>query len=387
LDDWMRGRGRAVTDEPPELPGPALLHAPPECNEPDHNSEMFASCPIPSSAKSRSVQLVALAYRRWETLSHKNLNLIAGHFREAIDLDPDNAEALAGLSLALILLGLGGLVCAPAAYASAHASVQKALAIDPKLLEAKSAEAWLKLLMRRNLPGAGRSFDEILSDHPPLTSALVGRGMLNTANGRLNEASVLLLQAAERNPLSTPAMSLYCWNEYLVGAFAHALDEIDQMRASGRSGPVMDAVEALSSIQLEEPNTQIERLETLATDSPHHHVLRGALGYAYAVTGQGRRASELLDALTNRNARSATREPYAVALILVGLNDREKAVQWLEQSYREGSLWSLGFRSDPILEGLRNDLRYRQFLSKFSYSEPENADARWVPLTDCCDAA
>jgi predicted Zn-dependent protease len=211
--------------------------------------------------------------------------------------------------------------------------------------------------------------------------------MLNTANGRLNEASVLLLQAAERNPLSTPAMSLYCWNEYLVGAFAHALDEIDQMRASGRSGPVMDAVEALSSIQLEEPNTQIERLETLATDSPHHHVLRGALGYAYAVTGQGRRASELLDALTNRNARSATREPYAVALILVGLNDREKALQWLEQSYREGSLWSLGFRSDPILEGLRNDLRYRQFLSKFSYSEPENADARWVPLTDCCDAA
>jgi hypothetical protein len=39
-------------------------------------------------------------------------------------------------------------------------------------------------------------------------------------------------------------------------------------------------------------------------------------------------------------------------------------VHWLEQSYREGSLWSLGFPSDPILAQLRNDLHYRLFLSR-----------------------
>jgi hypothetical protein len=38
----------------------------------------------------------------------------------------------------------------------------------------------------------------------------------------------------------------------------------------------------------------------------------------------------------------------------------------LEQSYREGSLWSLGFSSDPILAQLRNDPHYRLLLSKVS---------------------
>ena len=70
------------------------------------------------------------------------------------------------------------------------------------------------------------------------------------------------------------------------------------------------------------------------------------------------------------------REPYAVALILLGLNQTQEAVKWLEQSYREGSLWSFGFQSDPILAQLCNDPYYRQFLSKASYSVPENVDQR-----------
>ena len=61
-----------------------------------------------------------------------------------------------------------------------------------------------------------------------------------------------------------------------------------------------------------------------------------------------------------------SREPYVIALILIGLSERQKAVHWLEQSYREGSLWSLGFSSDPILAQLRNDPHYRLLLSKVS---------------------
>jgi hypothetical protein len=135
----------------------------------------------------------------------------------------------------------------------------------------------------------------------------------------------------------------------------------------------VDAVEALASIQLEEPDAYIRRMETLAVDSPHQDVLRGALGYAYAVTGQSQRASELLNAMTNPGTRSKSRQPYAIALILIGLNERQKAVHWLEQSYLEGSLWSLGFPSDPILAPLRNDPHYRLFLSKISYPVAENA--------------
>jgi len=54
----------------------------------------------------------------------------------------------------------------------------------------------------------------------------------------------------------------------------------------------------------------------------------------------------------------------------MGLNEKHDAVQWLEQSYRNGSLWSLGFPCDPILKSLRDEPSYRMFLSTIGYPVP-----------------
>lgn len=47
-----------------------------------------------------------------------------------------------------------------------------------------------------------------------------------------------------------------------------------------------------------------------------------------------------------------------IALHLIGLGEKHDAAQWLEQSYRNGSLWSLGFSSDPIPKSLRDEPGY-----------------------------
>jgi hypothetical protein len=65
-------------------------------------------------------------------------------------------------------------------------------------------------------------------------------------------------------------------------------------------------------------------------------------------------------------------DPYAIALVLIGLNRRQEAVKRLGQSYREGSLWSLGFQCDPILARLeKDDPHFRQLLSNFPRHEGE----------------
>jgi uncharacterized protein HemY len=133
----------------------------------------------------------------------------------------------------------------------------------------------------------------------------------------------------------------------------------------------MAAIEALAYIQLEAPDAQIERIEALATDYRHHDIVRGALGYAYAMAGQSQKAREILNAMAHPSKRSDSREPYASALVLIGLNEKQEAVKRLEQSYQEGSHWSLGFPHDPILASLRDDPHYQLFLSKFSYPVPE----------------
>src|ERR1035437_9377037 len=79
LDDWMRNRGRAVTDEPPEIPG-KLPHTPLAREESDHRNVILDPSLILGPAKARSAELVALANKMWEALSYNNLNVIARHF-------------------------------------------------------------------------------------------------------------------------------------------------------------------------------------------------------------------------------------------------------------------------------------------------------------------
>jgi hypothetical protein len=171
-------------------------------------------------------------------------------------------------------------------------------------------------------------------------------------------------------------MALYCWSEYLAGEFAYTLHRVDEVRSTGWPSPILDAVDALATIQLADQGARIDYIRSLVTSFPHNDVARGALGYFYAVDGQQHRARELLDTMTREADRRIGRDPYAIALVLLGLGEKHQAFQCLEQSYRNGSLWSLGFKSDPILMPLRNDNHYRSLFSRLSYPDPENAELR-----------
>ena len=372
----MRDRGREATDETREIQGLEQLNATQIREDSSQRNETHNHSLIPEMAKEHSAELVALAYKMWETLSYSNLSTIARLFREAMDFDPGNAAAFAGLSYTLIAQGFWGLVRAPDAYTSAKAALQRAMEIDAELPEAKCAEAWFKMVSERDWQGARRGFDEALKHKPATSRAMVGRAVLYIAEGCLREASDLLEETARQYPLSSSMTTWHCWNEYLAGDYANALDRIEQFRASGRHGPIMAAIEALAYIQLESPDAQIERIDALATDYRHHDIVRGALGYAYAKAGQDQKAREILDAMTHVGKRNDSREPYAAALVLIGLNERQQAVKRLQQSYLEGSHWSLGFPYDPILASLRNDPHFQRFMNKVSYPEPQISSSR-----------
>ncbi len=376
LDNWLANCGASLEREPQEAVRPELFPAVPAIGKPVSRIEERIDCLIPELARQRSAELAAAAHRMWGVVSYRNLTAISGYFREAIDLDPGNASAYAGLSFVLIAQGLSGVVGTSVAYATAKAAVDRALEIDPDLPEVRYAAAWIKLVFLRDWQGADRGFDEALGREAPDWYALTGRAVLHIAEKRLEKASELLLNAEEKAPLGYFATALYCWNEYLRSEFERAIHRIDQVRATGQPGPVKDAVEALACLQLEGRIARIDRLKGLAADSPNHPVIQGALGYALAAAGKHEEARILLKSMTDAESRGRGCEPYAVALILIGLNERKKAVDRLEQSYREGGLWSLGFRSDPILASLRDEPTFRQFMKKVSYPEPQESRAR-----------
>lgn len=317
--------------------------------------------------KRRAAELICQGQRLWQTLSSSNLGNIARTFREATDLDASNPLAFAGLSQALIAQVVLGKLHPSGALHTAEAALRKATEIDPNLFEAKCAWAMLKILLERDWNGARRLLDEALLDRPNISQALVGRALLSVAENSLADASEFLRQASSECPLNSSVAELLCWVEYLSGRFDSTLAIIADARDTGHSGAILDTVEELCGVFVAGPNKQIERLETLTAGCQRNEAMLGVLGFAYGQVERTRAARDVTDSLTRLGLTGTYDFAYPIALTLLGLKERAEAIKWLEQSYAHGSLWSLGFGSDPMLVDLRRDPAYRSFFGDARY--------------------
>ena len=150
----------------------------------------------------------------------------------------------------------------------------------------------------------------------------------------------------------------------MSGDFDQALELVAQVRSSGASGALLAAIEALALIQTGDGGTDQRRIEALAMEFPQSQILQGTLGYAYGVSGQMDKAWAIYRNLEQMKAQKKRNNAYGLALVLLGLGRGQDAVEWLEAAYAEGALWSLGFRSDPLLGTLGGDPRYEMLLRK-----------------------
>ncbi len=310
--------------------------------------------------KRSSSELAGQAEEMWELRSDENLSRIAALYRGAIDQDPANASAFVGLANALILASLTGNMSSSSAYPRAAEALHRAARLGSDTAEMRCANAWLRMVHERNWKSAREAFDEILSRQPRSSFALSGRAMLHVVEGDVAEASRCMKEAWKANTFASASNAFQCWTQYLAGDYDQALETIAQSRAGGESSSLATAVEALALIQTGPIASTIKRIETIAAAHPSNLVLQGALGYAYSSSDQPERAQAIFRSLERLLGKPA----YPLALVLIGLNDRYQAVSCLEQSFAEGSLWSLGFRFDPAVKQLVGDHRFESLLRK-----------------------
>ena len=88
------------------------------------------------------------------------------------------------------------------------------------------------------------------------------------------------------------------------------------------------------------------------------------LGQAYARAGQRDEAQKILAHL-REEAKSRYVSGYSIALMFMGLGDKEQAIDALEQAYREGAGNDLfTIRVDPMLDDLRGQPRFEALAEK-----------------------
>jgi len=56
--------------------------------------------------------------------------------------------------------------------------------------------------------------------------------------------------------------------------------------------------------------------------------------------------------------------PYDIAVVAVGLGDKDQAFAWLERAYEERSRWFVQCKVEPLLDPLRSDPRFQNLLRR-----------------------
>jgi Flp pilus assembly protein TadD len=88
------------------------------------------------------------------------------------------------------------------------------------------------------------------------------------------------------------------------------------------------------------------------------------LGHLYATIGRKDEARKILDQLRGLRAQHYI-PAYCLGVVSLGLGDRNDALNWLEQGYRERDGFNVGeIRIDPLLTSLHGDPGFEALAEK-----------------------
>jgi TolB-like protein/DNA-binding winged helix-turn-helix (wHTH) protein/Tfp pilus assembly protein PilF len=296
----------------------------------------------------------------WNKRTADSLKVALAYFHQAIDEDPNYAQAYSGLADTYALLGdwQYAVMTPKEALPRARAVATKALELDSTLGEAHNSLAFCLDGFDWDFDSAGKEFRQAIALNPGYATAHHWYAWHLSLLGRYNEAIPEMRRAESLDPLSLIINADLA--ELLV--LAHSYDEsIEQSRKTIE----MDPNFAFAHVQLaqaylakhinEEAVAELQKAVMLSADSP---TSMANLARAYVAVGKRGEAQKLLNALKKRSSPSSS---YAaeISMIYAALGDMDQAMNWLEKGYEErfnpGVLLRPGFdplRSDPRFEDL-----------------------------------
>jgi TolB-like protein/Tfp pilus assembly protein PilF len=297
-----------------------------------------------------------------ERRGKEDLERSVDYFRRSRERDPEYAPAWAGLSRAYANQADNGFVPAADGYRRAREAAEKALALDPQLVDAHLAMGWIQQGYDWDWAASDASFRTALNLEPGNAQALRHASRQALAVGRSNEAIDLANKALARDPLrpnsySNLGLALLGVNRdtEAEAAFRKAL-ELDPGGASWHYGIGRALLlQGKADAALREMQQETEDAWRLS-----------GLPLVFHALGRSGESDAALAALRSKYAGGAA---YQIAEAHAFRAEVDLAFEWLERAYaqRDGGLADI--KSDRLMQRLVDDPRYTAFLRKLKLPE------------------
>jgi TolB-like protein/DNA-binding winged helix-turn-helix (wHTH) protein/Tfp pilus assembly protein PilF len=291
-----------------------------------------------------------------------SLKRAQGYFQESIQKDSKFALAYAGLADTYVYLAFAGALNRDQAYRSAKEALAKALKLDDSIGEAYDTLGELSSEFDWDWNAADREFNRAIALAPSYSCAHESRAIFLATTGRRAEA---LAEIAKIDQLD------YSFSAAIAESLTYRqLRDYPDLIESSKKWLLLDPKDWSLHLALGigyegtgKPEEAIsEYQQAIAMSGGSEGVV--ALAHAFRATGKKAEAEKILRDL-ERKAKKSSASPYTMATIYAGLNENEKAFEFLEKAYSEKSLGLVGsIKSDSLLDNLRSDPRFQNLLRR-----------------------
>ena len=299
----------------------------------------------------------------WSIRTEEGLRRSIEYLQQATTKDPQYARAYAGLADSYVLLASYGVESPQKAYPAARGAALNALRLDNSLAEAHASLGMIAFYYGWNWSESEQEFQQALALNPNDVGAETWYGLNLAAMGRVEEALDLVQRAKEIDPLSPEINVVLGHLYYSSRQYEKAIDvyrKVIQLNPNFARAHMRLGMTYMAQHALGDSIHEYEVAKRLTGADPY---VDGLLGCAEALSGNTAAAHKLLKELTLRS-RDQYIPAFSIALVYIGLGERDRALEWLEQAYQDRSAYMVYAKTDPLLDPLRSDPRFISLLHR-----------------------
>ena len=281
------------------------------------------------------------------------------HFEVALAAAPTMARAHAGMANAYWWLASYGGLEPDHGYPRARDAAERALAHEPDLAEAHLALAQVRLRYDWNFAAAEESFRQALIFDPSSAEVHELYGHFLQMMGKHDEAIAMRHEAVRLDPLSRSAHRALADSAFCAGALDEAVRELETIAEFSPDYPIHHLK---ARIELRRGRAR-EALDAIRSDSMNWRRLYiGAI--AYHRLGDSDSYRKALKELIDSHSHDAGLQ---IAIVYAQAGDKDKAFEWLERAFQQRDPGLIELESDPELEPLHGDERFRSLQERMGF--------------------
>ena len=295
-------------------------------------------------------------YAKW---GKENFAAAAEAYQQALAIDPDYAEAWAGLSVTYLSQTQSGYLDGEEGLVLARDAVDRAVALDPKLASAWARLSLIQSVFEWDWAGAERSLQTALELAPNDGRVLGAAGNFASIMGRPDLALDYYQRVLVDDPLDMV-------NLYNVADVLHRHGRLEESAAAYRRLLELNPEDWGSHTQLAivmlEQGLNEEAWRELALEVDPQQQEYGRILALYALD-KAEEARRRLDLFSEENQSWAS---FLIATIYAWTGDADSAFAWLDRAYQQRDGWMTSILNEPLFAGLHGDPRWAEQLERLN---------------------